>query len=98
MLHNLLSQYLAEVEAAIHQLKKVYIERYLEEILTPNRINLGIRIRFHCGHLLELNEAIIFEKGHIKHLFHILHVNCTSAKMPKRKNLLCRCNLRFNES
>ena len=67
MLHNLLSLYLADVETAIHQLKSAYIEHYSEEILTPHRINLRIRVRFASGHLLELNEAVIIERGQLNH-------------------------------
>lgn len=55
MLHSLLSQYLADIEAAIKELKGAYIEHYSEEILTPQRINLRIRVRFASGHLLEFN-------------------------------------------
>jgi hypothetical protein len=47
MLHNLLSQYLEDVETAILDLKRAYIEHYSEEILTHNRINLRIRVHKH---------------------------------------------------
>ena len=74
MLHNLLSRYLAEVETAIHELKSAYIEHYSEEILTPQRINLRIRVRFVSGHLLEFNEAVIVETGQIDHLSYRYHL------------------------
>ena len=32
-----------------------------------NRANLRIRVRFQSGYLLELNEAIVVESGHIRH-------------------------------
>jgi hypothetical protein len=73
MLHKLLSQYLADAETAIHELKSVYVEHYSEEILTPHRVNLRIRVRFASGHLLELNEAVIIEKGQINHLSYRYH-------------------------
>ena len=63
MLPSLLSQYLGDVENAIQELKRAYIEQYSEEILTPNRINLRIRVRLSSGHLLEFNEAVIFKEG-----------------------------------
>lgn len=47
MLLDPLRRYLTEVEQAVVQLGGVYIERYEEEILSPNRINLrrvGYRI------------------------------------------------------
>lgn len=73
MLHSLLSQYLADVEAALKELKGAYIELYSEEILTPHRFNLRIRVRFVSGYLLEANEAVVIEKGQINHLSYRYH-------------------------
>jgi len=42
-------------------LEDAYIERYVEEILTPQRATLRIRVRFAAGHLLEVNEAMVVE-------------------------------------
>jgi len=68
MLLNHLSKYLESVERAIRKLEGAYVERYEEEILTVNRINLRIRIRFQTGHMLELNEAISGKKNQIMHM------------------------------
>ena len=65
MLLNHLSKYLESVERAIRNLEGAYVERYEEEILTVNRVNLRIRIHFQTGHMLELNEAIIGKKNQI---------------------------------
>jgi hypothetical protein len=46
MLHNILTRYLDSVEAVVRKLKDAYVERYEEEILAFNRINLRIRVRF----------------------------------------------------
>ncbi len=73
MLLNNLSEYLRKVEAAVRQLKDVYIERYEEEIVAVNRVNLRIRIRFQSGHLLELNEAVINEAGQTMRLGYRYH-------------------------
>jgi hypothetical protein len=54
-----LRQYLEEVESAVRDLQGVFGERYQEEILTAERVNLRIRIRFPQGFLLELNESVI---------------------------------------
>jgi hypothetical protein len=81
MLHSLLSQYLADVETAIQELKSAYIEHYSEEILTPHRINLRIRVRFASGHLLEFNEAVIIEKGQINHLSYRCHLQDRQNKL-----------------
>ena len=59
MLHEVLSDYCDRVEQAVQQCINVYVERYEEEILTPTRVNLRIRLRFDRGHLLEINEAIV---------------------------------------
>jgi Family of unknown function (DUF6516) len=59
MLHETLAQYLARVEQGILRCRNAYVERYTEEILTPRRANLRIRLRFEQGHLLEINEAVV---------------------------------------
>ncbi len=59
MLHERLADYLAEVEAAVRSLADGYVERYEEEILTPERVNLRLRIRFASGYLLEVSEAVV---------------------------------------
>lgn len=65
MLHKLLQKYLSEVEASVRKLSHCHIERYQEEVLTYERINLRIRIRFASGALLEINEALIIEDDEI---------------------------------
>ena len=73
MLLDLLSQYLRDVAADLRELEDAKVERYEEEILAANRVNLRIRIRFLSGYLLELNEAAIVEAGHIRHLGYRYH-------------------------
>ena len=73
MLPDLLKHYLEEVEAAVRDLEGVYVERYQEEILTSERVNLRIRIRFSKGFLLELNEAVVAESGTMRHLGYRYH-------------------------
>lgn len=68
-----LAKYLLKVESALRCLKNAYVERYEEEILTANRANLRIRIRFRQGHLLEMNEAVIIEAGAISKLDYRYH-------------------------
>ena len=68
MLLNFLSKYLSEVEVTVRKLEGAYVERYEEEIVAVNRVNLRIRVRFQNGHMLELNEAIIGEAGHHRRL------------------------------
>ena len=73
MLHDLLNTYLGGIESTIKALENAYIERYEEEILGENRINLRLRIRFNLGYLLEVNEAIIVENGKMKRLNYRYH-------------------------
>src|SRR3989337_2960000 len=63
MLLDFLSRYLKEVEATVRQVEDAYVERYEEEIVAADRVNLRIRVRFRKGHILELNEAVIGEAG-----------------------------------
>ena len=73
MLLDFLSKYLKEVEAAVRKLEGAYVERYEEEIVAVNRINLRIRVRFQAGYMLELNEAVIGEAGHPRRLGYRYH-------------------------
>ena len=81
MLHDLLVEYLHNVESAFQNLDDVYIERYEEEILTSDRVNLRIRVRFSEGHLLELNEAVMVESGYIRNLGYRYHFQDTERKL-----------------
>ena len=47
MLLDFLSKYLREVEAAVRKVEGAYVERYEEEIVADNRVNLRIRIKYH---------------------------------------------------
>jgi hypothetical protein len=70
---DFLLKYLSEVEAEFRKLSSGYIERYEEEWLTPERVNVRIRIRFPKGYMLEWNEAIIAEKRSVEHLGYRYH-------------------------
>ena len=73
MLHKTLADYLDRIEQAILGYRNIYVERYTEEILTPERANLRIRVRFEQGSLLEINEAIVVEKDHLISLDYRYH-------------------------
>lgn len=75
--HDILERYFAEIEAAVAQLP-AYAENYEEEILTTERANLRIRLRFENGNLLEINEALIVENGALETLgyrYHLQHAD-----------------------
>jgi hypothetical protein len=59
-LHDLLDAYLNLIEATVTALP-AYAESYVEEVVTSERINLRIRLRFDSGNLLEINEAVTVE-------------------------------------
>jgi hypothetical protein len=84
MLHDLLYYYLEEIEAEIKKLEDAYVERYEEEILSSNRINLRIRVRFKTGDLFELNEAVIVEADQLERLNYRYHFQ------DKQNNLIFR--------
>jgi len=71
--HELLERYFASVASAVADLP-AYAESYVEEILTPERANLRIRLRFQSGSLLEINEAGIVERGVILTLGYRYHL------------------------
>jgi len=81
---NPLLEYLNEVESAFGALSSGYIEKYEEECLTPERVNLRIRIRFPKGDMLEWNEAVIADEDHVVHLAYRYHFQ------DRRNNLIFR--------
>ena len=68
-----MEDYLKEIELALLALNQVYVERYTEEILTPTRVNLRLRIRWHTGYLLEINEAVIVRNNVLTFLDYRYH-------------------------
>ncbi|EAZ93584.1 toxin TumE [Crocosphaera chwakensis] len=81
MLHNLLSDYLNQIEQRIIFLQNTYVERYQEEILTSKRVNLRIRLRLNQTHLLEINEAIIIKDNQVKFLDYRYHFQDEENKL-----------------
>ncbi|MBE9220803.1 toxin TumE [Dolichospermum flos-aquae] len=73
MLPNILSDDFNQVEQVVLMYSNVYVERYEEEILTPNRANIKIRLRFHQTHLLEINEAIVVANNQLQFLDYRYH-------------------------
>ena len=84
MLLDFLARYLSHIEGEIRKLKGAYVERYEEEILAVNRVNLRVRVRFPNGFILELNEAVIAEEDRLTHLGYRYHFQ------DKQNNLVFR--------
>ena len=78
--HDSLERYFAEIEAAVAQLP-AYTESYIEEILTAERANLRIRLRFENGALLEINEAFVVESGLLKSLGYRYHLQRADSEL-----------------
>lgn len=60
LLHRLLATYLDRLEGAVNQLP-AYAEKYVEEVLSSERVTVRLRLRFDSGSLLEINEALAVE-------------------------------------
>ena len=71
-LHDLLDAYLSLIESTVTALP-AYAETYVEEIISSERVNLRIRLRFDSGNLLEINEAVIVEAGTLAALGYRYH-------------------------
>lgn len=71
--HDSIERYFAAVEATIAALP-AYAEDYTEEILTPERANLRVRLRFDNGALLEINEALVVVNGALTTLGYRYHL------------------------
>ena len=56
------------MENAVTECSDAYVERYVEEILTPQRVNLRIRLRTAKRHLLEIHEAVAVVNDQLVHL------------------------------
>lgn len=57
---NNIEEYLTYILQLIQNLSKVHLESYEEQILSENRNNLLIRLKFSDKSLLEISEAIVF--------------------------------------
>lgn len=73
MQRSALVTYFDEIHRAVQAIENVYVERFEEEIFTPNRANLRIRIRFESGYLLEINEAVTVQSKRMIHLSYRYH-------------------------
>jgi hypothetical protein len=67
-LHSRLERYLAGIGTALADLPGADVESYVEEVLTPTRANLRIRVRFADGQTLAINEAVVVIADSLAHL------------------------------
>ena len=74
LLNPVLENYLSDIESAIRRLIGAYIERYEEEVMNSDRVNIRIRIRMANESLLEINEAVVADSNRIRHLGYRYHL------------------------
>jgi hypothetical protein len=72
MPHEALVRYLKEIEDSVGDLQECYVELYEEEFLTPERVDLRIRVRYYNGCLLEINESVV-QRERLEHLGYRYH-------------------------
>lgn len=73
MLNRILLRYVRVIEQTIQAIDNCHVEHFEEEVLSLDRLNLRIRIRFTNGCLLEINEAVLSENDRIEHLGYRYH-------------------------
>jgi len=66
-------EYFERVQILIRELSRVEIERYEEQVLSEERGNLRIRLRYFDNSLIEISEAIHIIKGNFKWLSYRYH-------------------------
>lgn len=76
-----LAAYLQGVESTVAALCGADVESYVEELLTPGRANLRIRVRFANGRLLEVNEAVAVLAETLCHLDYRYHCQGPDNKL-----------------
>jgi hypothetical protein len=73
--------YFTSVRALLESVAQVYVERYEEQILSENRGNLRVRLRFADQALLEISEAVVFVAGAPQWLSYRYHYQDSSADL-----------------
>ena len=73
--------YFEEVQSLIQRLARVEIERYEEQVLSKDRGNLRIRLRFRDNSLLELSEAIHNKEGMFTWLSYRYHYQTSDGRI-----------------
>ena len=71
--HKQLAEYLAGVEAIIDAMQGLCVDRYVEELFTPQRAKVRLCVRFSNGCRLDVNEAVLVEHDALQHLDYRYH-------------------------
>ncbi|MDB9526924.1 DUF6516 family protein [Oscillatoria sp. CS-180] len=81
MSRDVLTVYFDLVEERLLDLPNVYVEQFNATILTTERANLKLRIRFKGNYLLAVSEAILVIDGQITHIDYRYHFQNKDNKM-----------------
>jgi hypothetical protein len=73
MSHNLIHEYLDQIEELLRDVPNTYIEQFYVTILGNDRANLRLRIRFNLTYLLAVSEIILIENDRITYLDYRYH-------------------------
>ncbi|MDZ8184639.1 MAG: DUF6516 family protein [Nostoc sp. ChiSLP02] len=73
MSREVIQAYLDEVEKLLLNCSNTYVEEYSAVILTTQRANLRIRIRFALKYLLAVSEAFVIVNNQIKYIDYRYH-------------------------
>ena len=60
-MRDTLEDYLNRIEDAVFNSPRASFERYAENAISDERVNLHVRLRMDQGHLSEIREAILLE-------------------------------------
>jgi hypothetical protein len=82
-----LETYFAFIRQLLQSVAQAHAERYEEQILSENRGNLRIRLRFADRALLEISEAVVFVAGEPQWLSYRYHYQDASAELVFRDRL-----------
>ena len=73
MSRKVIQAYLDEVEQVLLNCSNTYVEEYSAIILTTERVNLRIRIRFGLKYLLPVSEALVIVDNQITYIDYRYH-------------------------
>jgi hypothetical protein len=73
--------YLNGIEQLLLSYSDIYIEEYKAVILTPERANLRLRVRFAFGYLLAISEVLVVVNNQISHIDYRYHFQDEQNKL-----------------
>jgi hypothetical protein len=78
---KIIDEYFAHVRHLIESIDEAHPERHEEEVLSPNRGNLRIRLRYRDNALLEISEAVVIVHDKLECLSYRYHYQDAAADL-----------------